>query len=84
MWKPLKRWPVLLALLVGVGALTVALVCLPYGSRVTRENCERIKRGMTEAEVRAILGKPYENSLFDPEGPDDQSLAVQITELELV
>ena len=67
--SPLKRWPVPLALLVPFGALAVALVCLPFGSRVTRENCERIKVGMTEAEVRAILGKPWDDSLLDPEGP---------------
>jgi SmpA / OmlA family len=69
MWKSLKRWPVLVASLVAVGALAVGLVCLPYGSRVTRENCERIREGMTEAEVRAILGKPWDNSLLDPEEP---------------
>jgi hypothetical protein len=67
MWKSLKRWPVLLALCVAVGMLAVAVAWLPYGSRVTRENCERIKEGMTEAEVRAIVGKPWEDSLLDPE-----------------
>jgi hypothetical protein len=67
MWKSLKRWPVLLALLVPVVALAVGFLCLPYGSRVTMENCERIKEGMTEAEVRAILGKPFDDSLLDPE-----------------
>jgi hypothetical protein len=72
--NPLKRWPVLLAFLVAVGALAVGLVFLP-GSRVTRENCERIKDGMTEAEVRAILGKPLDDSLLDPDGPSDRMLA---------
>jgi hypothetical protein len=67
MLKPLKRWPVLLALVVVLGGLAVGLVFLP-GGRVTRENCQRIKEGMTEAEVRAILGKPWDDSLFDPEG----------------
>ena len=52
-----------------LGGLAVGLVCLP-GSRVTRENCERIKEGMTEAEVRAILGKPCDDSLLDPDPPD--------------
>jgi hypothetical protein len=35
MWKSLKRWPTLLALLVPVIALTVEVVCLPteVGSR---------------------------------------------------
>jgi hypothetical protein len=69
MRKSLKRWPVLLALLVAVGALTVVLAWLPYGTPVTRENCERIKEGMTEAEVRAILGKPWDDSWLDPDPP---------------
>jgi hypothetical protein len=72
LWKSLKRWPVLLALLVVLGGLAVGLVLLPGelpGGRVTRENCERIKEGMTEAEVRAILGKPWDASLLDPEPP---------------
>jgi outer membrane protein assembly factor BamE (lipoprotein component of BamABCDE complex) len=68
MLKSLKRWPVLLALLVAFAPLAVGLL-LPHGGRVTCENCERIKEGMTEAEVRAILGKPWDDSLFDPERP---------------
>jgi hypothetical protein len=67
MWKWLKRWPVLVALLVAFGALAIALACMPFGSRVTLANCERIKKGMTEAEACAILGKPWDNSLLDPE-----------------
>jgi hypothetical protein len=65
MWRPLKRWRVLLALLAGL--VTVALLCLPYGSRITRASCEKVQEGMTEAEVCAILGKPWGNSLLDPE-----------------
>ena len=53
---------------VTAGGLAVGLVFLPREDRVTA-NCERIKKGMTEAEVRAILGKPWENSWLDPEGP---------------
>jgi hypothetical protein len=68
MWKSLKR-PILLTLLVAVGGLAVGFLFVPRGGRVTRENCERIKSGMTEAEVRAILGKPWDDSLLDPEGP---------------
>ena len=70
MLESLKRWPVLLALVVVLGGLAVGLVFLP-GGRVTRENCERIKEGMTFDEVRAILGKPWDDSLLDPEGPGD-------------
>jgi hypothetical protein len=77
MWRFLKRWPVLLAVLVAVGALAVAVVCPPHGSRVTRENCVRIKPGMSEAEVRAILGKPWDNSLLDPELLEPWVVAVQ-------
>jgi hypothetical protein len=74
MWKSLKRRPVLLALLVMLGGLALELVFLP-GGRVTRANCERVQKGMTEAEVRDILGKPWEDSLLDPEGPgDDDSI----------
>jgi hypothetical protein len=69
MWKSLKRWPVLVALLFVLGGLAVGLLFLPHGGRVTRENCERIKAGMTEAEVRGILGKPWDNWLLDQEGP---------------
>jgi hypothetical protein len=77
MWKSLKRWPFLLALvvvLVVIGGLAVGLVCLPYRNRVTLANCERIKEGMTEAEVRAILGKPFDDSLFDPDPPSEGDL----------
>jgi hypothetical protein len=69
MWKSLKRWPVLVALLAPVAALAVGLVCLPYGNRVTLVNCKRIEQRMSEREVRAILGKPWDDSLLDPEGP---------------
>jgi hypothetical protein len=69
MRKSLKRWPVLLALVVVLGGLAVATFLPNPGSRVTRENCERIKEGMTEAEVWAILGKPWNDSLLDPDQP---------------
>jgi hypothetical protein len=60
-------------LVVVLGGLAFGLVFLP-GGRVTRENCERIKEGMTVAEVRAILGKPWDDSLFDPEGPSESDM----------
>jgi hypothetical protein len=37
------------------------------GPRVSRANAERIKPGMTKAEVLAILGKPWDDSLLDAE-----------------
>jgi hypothetical protein len=85
MWKLLKRWPALLGLLVAFGALVVGLICLPYHrGRVTRESCERIKVGMTEAEVRAILGKPWDHdSLLDPEGPSDHvAMKLRLEQME--
>jgi hypothetical protein len=72
MWKWLRRWAVLMTLLVVAVAVAVGLVFLP-SNRVTRENCERIKEGMTEAEVRDILGKPWENSLLDPDEPEPET-----------
>ena len=58
-------------LLAALSLLGAALVWVPFGNRVTRGNCERIKEGMTEAEVRAILGKPWDDSLLDPEPSSD-------------
>jgi hypothetical protein len=81
MLNPLKRWPVLLALVVVLGGLAVGLPFLP-GGRVTRENCERIKEGMTEAEVPAILGKPWDDSLLDPEGPGDRDAVYPLSVYE--
>jgi hypothetical protein len=65
MWKSLKRLPVLLALLVAFGGLAVGLAILP-GGRVTATDCARIQEGMTEDEVIAVVGKPWESSLLDP------------------
>jgi hypothetical protein len=69
MRNPLKRWPILLALLITFGVLAVGFVCLPHGTRVTRANCDRIKEGMTKDEVFAILGKPWDDSLLDLDPP---------------
>jgi predicted Zn finger-like uncharacterized protein len=33
-----------------------------FGNRVTKENFDKIKTGMTEAEVKAILGEPTESA----------------------
>lgn len=52
----------------------VMLLCctllLGCGSKVTQENFEKIRSGMTESEVTAILGRPTEsNSIgFGPVG----------------
>jgi hypothetical protein len=65
-----KRWLSRRAiLLLAVSLLAAALFHLPYGNRITRDNCEAIKRGMTEADVHAILGKSWDDSLLDLEEP---------------
>jgi len=59
-----RRWTLLLGLallLALVGAATVWL--LRPEERVTADNCERIRVGMTVGEVQALLGRP----------PDDES-----------
>jgi hypothetical protein len=58
MKRKLKWMAVVLAVLVmGLGA---ALFLLPR-DRITRESWERIRLGMTEKEVEAILGEPGKN-----------------------
>ena len=53
-----RRWYFWFALFLLVGlAAGVALVCSSR-SRITQANFERVKEGMTEEEVIAILGKP--------------------------
>jgi hypothetical protein len=43
-------------------ALLAALVLLAACSKVTQENYAKIREGMTEQEVHAILGSPTESS----------------------
>jgi hypothetical protein len=47
-----------------LAALMAALVLAACGSKVSQENFDRIKAGMTKEEVVAILGKPDETSGF--------------------
>jgi hypothetical protein len=66
-----------LAVLVAVGAFAA----WPRPDRVTRENCDRIRKGMSRAEVEAIFGGPpgdyrtvetadeYHEPRSDPENP---------------
>ncbi len=51
-----KLLPGALAVLVLAGVATFALWPSPH--RVTRENCGRVREGMTRAEVEAVLGPP--------------------------
>jgi hypothetical protein len=54
MWKKLKRWPVLLALLVVLGGLAVGLVFLS-GSRVTMANAANLgKRNLADSPLQRI------------------------------
>jgi predicted Zn finger-like uncharacterized protein len=49
----------LLVLVVGV-VLIILFTAGPLGNTVTKENYEKLRHGMTEAEVIAILGRPTE------------------------
>ena len=56
--------------------LLVALltaILLAACSKITAENYERVKEGMTEAEVTAILGPPTESSAMSILGITGQS-----------
>jgi hypothetical protein len=50
----------LLVLLAGLAVVVAARVIVLWQQpdRITRENCDRIREGMTRAEVEAILGPP--------------------------
>ena len=49
----------LLVVLAGLAVVAAGVVVLwPRPDRITRENCDRIRPGMTRAEVEAILGPP--------------------------
>lgn len=45
-----------------VGACLLALILFGCASKVSHENFDRIRVGMTRAQVRAILGKPTQAS----------------------
>ena len=47
---------------VGAVMLLCSALLVGCGSKVTQENFEKIHSGMTQAEVRAILGEPTESS----------------------
>jgi hypothetical protein len=62
------RWVLVLAGLVAAGM--VMSRCQP--SRLTIENCDRIREGMTRAEVEAIVGVPPGDYRTRP--PDDEKI----------
>jgi hypothetical protein len=61
-----KRKLLALGVLALLGA--AAFVLWPRPNRVTRENYDRIRKGMSRAEVEAILGPPGDYSTVDSEG----------------
>jgi hypothetical protein len=56
--KTLARLALLIALILVMPVH--AAPALPFKSKVTRQNYERIHNGMTKAQVEKILGKPAE------------------------
>jgi hypothetical protein len=74
----MRRWKLLaalagLAVLVAVGAVALR----PRPQRITRESFNRIEKGMTRAEVEAILG-PWRRQSWDCRtGPTRQDLAAE-------
>jgi hypothetical protein len=59
----MRRWK-LLATLTAIVLLGIVVVLMswPRSDRITRENCQRIRSGMSRAEVLAILGPPGDYS----------------------
>jgi len=53
------------ALLSVVAALAVCVVLSGCGGKVTKDNYDKLKDGMTEKEVEDILGKPTETKEVD-------------------
>ena len=47
---------------VGVIALLVSLLIAGCGSKITQENFDKVQAGMSQEEVKAILGDPTESS----------------------
>lgn len=45
-----------------VAVVAIALLLSACGSKVSQENFDKIKSGMTQEEVASILGKPTESS----------------------
>jgi hypothetical protein len=74
---PRKR---LLVPLAGFLVLTLIGVSVlwPRQNRITRENYDRIRFGMSRAEVEAILGLPGDHSTMDSQG-----LGVHVTDVDI-
>jgi hypothetical protein len=68
----------LLVVLVGLAVVVAVgvVVLWPRQDRISRQNLERIKRGMTRAEVEAILGPPGDHATAPLEDPDPHWLVM--------
>ena len=65
----------LLVALAGLAVVVTGLEALwPLPDRITRENCGRVREGMSRAEVEAILGPPgdYRTAIGVTEYPSDR------------
>jgi outer membrane protein assembly factor BamE (lipoprotein component of BamABCDE complex) len=58
-------WSRKLALVLAAALITVALAACGEKSRINAENFEKVRTGMSQTEVRAILGEPTESSSVD-------------------
>src|SRR5437867_7508826 len=66
---PRKRW-LFCGMAIALLASAAGWPCiLLRPGRVTPENYLKVRPGMTDSEVLAILGKPWHNALFDREPP---------------
>jgi hypothetical protein len=66
-----KRVLVLSGVLLGLGLVALVVwLFVPPKPGVTAENFHRLRRGMSEQEVEAILGKPGEATVSFTFGPD--------------
>jgi hypothetical protein len=74
MRKRKLRWAIVglaLALVLAVGAFAP----WPRPDRITKENCDRIRKGMSRAEVYALLGPPGDHRTVDTVMPIDSNRA---------
>jgi hypothetical protein len=54
----MRRWKLLVALAGLAVVVAGAVVLWPHEDRITKQNCDCIREGMTRQEVEAILGPP--------------------------
>jgi SmpA / OmlA family len=69
MWSLMKRYRFLVLLLTMAAPAVSRLLGIPWYGPLFRADLSSLRPGMTEKQVKAILGKPWDDSLFDGEGP---------------